>query len=63
MNQVPFIWEYFGEEIKMLFVGGMVGVFHDEKDNSVMPTFGYAVTEDKCINNEKILELNLEKND
>ena len=46
MNQVPFIWNYFGQDIKMLFVGGLIGLVY-EKDNSLTPVFGYAVTEDK----------------
>ena len=46
MNQVPFTWNYFEQEIKMLFVGGLIGLVY-EKDNSLTPVFGYAVTEDK----------------
>ena len=46
MNQIPFTWNYLGTEIKMLFVGGLVGVV-SEKDNSLMPIFGYSIMEDK----------------
>ena len=46
MNQIPFIWNYLGTEIKMLFVGGLVGVV-SEKDKSLLPIFGYSVMEDK----------------
>jgi hypothetical protein len=48
MNQVPFVWEYLMTEIKMLFIGGLVGVAY-EKDKSVVPVFGYAITEDQVI--------------
>jgi hypothetical protein len=46
MNQIPFMWNYLGTEIKMLFVGGLVGVV-SEKDKSLLPIFGYSVMEDK----------------
>ena len=52
MNQVPFIWNYFGNEVKTLFIGGMLGVQY-EKDDSLTPIFGYGVTEDKVKLNEK----------
>ena len=48
MNQIPFIWNYHATEIKMLFVGGLVGVL-SEKDKSLMPIFGYSVMENKKI--------------
>jgi hypothetical protein len=47
MNQVPFIWNFFGTEINMLFVGGLVGVHVNENDSALEPIFAYAVTEDK----------------
>lgn len=50
MNQVPFTWEYHGEEIKMLFTGGMVGISVSKVDNALKPVFGYAVTENKKSN-------------
>jgi hypothetical protein len=34
MNQVPFSWTYFDKEIKMLFVGGFMGVRFDSFDQS-----------------------------
>ena len=46
MNQIPFTWNYLGTEIKMLFVGGLVGIL-SEKDKSLLPIFGYSVMEDK----------------
>jgi hypothetical protein len=49
MNQVPFTWEYLGKEVKMLFIGGLVGIAY-ETDKSVAPVFGYAVTENKVNN-------------
>ena len=45
MNQIPFIWNYLGTEIKMLFVGGLVGVV-SEKDKSLLPI--------KALNGSKI---------
>lgn len=53
MNQVPFIWEYLGHEIKMLFVGGFIGVLIEE-DCNLVPTFGYAVTENKVQTNADV---------
>lgn len=53
MNQVPFIWQYYDQEIKMLFVGGLVGVSVAASDNALAPVFGYAVTENKTKNDEK----------
>ena len=50
MSKAPFTWEYFGQEIKMSFLGGLFGIIHD-KDQSLLPVFGYAVTEEK-INNK-----------
>ena len=51
MNQVPFIWDYYGQEIRMLFIGGLLGVNVD-KDHSLTPVFGYAVTENKINNGQ-----------
>ena len=48
MNKVPFVWNYLGTEIEMLFVAGLVGV-NVEKDGTLLPVFGYAITEDKII--------------
>jgi hypothetical protein len=52
MNQIPFVWNYLGTEIKMLFVGGLVGVL-SEKDKALLPIFGYSVMEDKKIEKKK----------
>ena len=48
MNQIPFVWNYLETEIKMLFVGGLVGVL-SEKDKALLPIFGYSVMENKKI--------------
>ena len=50
MNQVPFTWVYYGDEIKMLFIGGMDGISASKVDNALVPVFGYAVTENKIEN-------------
>ena len=42
MNKVPFIWDYFGIEIDMAFIGGLIGVAYKD-DNSLQPVFGYGV--------------------
>jgi len=52
MNQIPFVWNYLGTEIKMLFVGGLVGVL-SEKDKALLPIFGYSVMENKKIEKKK----------
>jgi hypothetical protein len=52
MNQIPFIWNYARTEIKMLLVGGLVGVL-SEKDKSLLPIFGYSVMENKKIEKKK----------
>ena len=52
MNQVPFVWDYFGTEIKMLFVGGFAGVSAASSDKALEPVFGYAITENKIINDQ-----------
>ena len=52
MNQVPFTWEYLGQQIEMLFIGGMVGISASKGDNALEPVFGYAVTENKINKNE-----------
>lgn len=53
MNQVPFKWQYFNQDIDMLFVGGLIGVSL-QKDNSLKPVFGYAVTEAKVQSNPQM---------
>lgn len=51
MSQVPFTWNYHGTDIKMLFVGGLIGVMKGD-DNELRPTFGYSIVEDKIENGE-----------
>lgn len=46
MNNVPFIWNYFGNEIKMIFIGGLVGIRY-ETDKSLTPLFAYSIVQDK----------------
>ena len=53
MNQVPFVWEYLGTEIKMLFVGGFVGVSAASNDKALEPVFGYAIAENKIKNDQE----------
>jgi hypothetical protein len=53
MNQIPFLWNYSKDveteiRIKMLFVGGLVGVL-SEKNKALLPIFGYSVMENKKI--------------
>jgi hypothetical protein len=47
MNQVPFTWKMYEYDIKMLFVGGLVGVNVNDTDSALTPVFGYGVMEDK----------------
>ena len=53
MNQVPFIWNCYGNEVEMLFIGGLVGVKVDKSDFALTPVFGYAVTENKLRGQKK----------
>lgn len=46
LSETPFVWEYFGEEIAMLFRGGLVGVVIDPVSKTVAPQLGWLVTED-----------------
>jgi len=48
LSSVPFIWNYLGKEIKMVFIGGMIGSYYD-KVNGLNPTFGFAIVDDKKI--------------
>ncbi len=43
LSKVPFIWDYFGTQINMAFMTGMMGV---EYDGFLNPKLGYAVLED-----------------
>ena len=52
MNQIPFKWNYHGTEIKMLFAGGLIGVVH-EKDESLLPIFGYSIIDNKLEDEDK----------
>jgi len=40
--------ELLGKEIKMVFIGGMIGSYYD-KVNGLNPTFGFAIVDDKKI--------------
>jgi hypothetical protein len=44
-SSVPFIWEYYGEEIKMQFVAGFIGISQD--DNCIIkPVMGWMIREE-----------------
>ena len=47
INKVPFKWTYLGQEVDMVFLGGLLSVHYDLNDFSLTPSFGYAITEDK----------------
>jgi hypothetical protein len=44
LSQAPFIWEYWGQEIPMKFIGGFVGA-HQKEDLTICPNVGWAVAE------------------
>ena len=44
VSVAPFTWHYYGEEKKMLFAGGVLGV--DDFEGSIMPSLSYAVLHD-----------------
>jgi hypothetical protein len=50
LNCVPFTWNHYNKEIKMNFIGGLIGIDYDENDSKLIPIFGYAITENcrKC---------------
>lgn len=54
MNQVPYFWPYFNNEINMLFASGLLGIHMSENNKAFMPIFGYAVMEDRNIHVEKL---------
>jgi hypothetical protein len=56
MNQIPFTWNHSETEMKMLFVGGLIGIV-SEIDKSLLPIFGYSIVEDKKILKKKKLIL------
>jgi hypothetical protein len=41
----PFTWQYFNQESKMLFAGGVLGI--DDSDDSIMPVLSYAILHDE----------------
>jgi len=45
--QVPFIWEYYGEEIPMTFCGGFLGAEFDKETSTVKPAHFWSVNYDK----------------
>lgn len=45
LNEVPFIWNYFGELFHMRFVAGFIGFTQDEASFAVRPKIGWAVCE------------------
>jgi len=43
VSSVPFVWDYLGKEIKMAFLGGVLGI--DDLDGCLCPSLSYAVVE------------------
>ena len=49
LHEVPFTFAYNNDErVQMNFIGGLFGVCVTDKDNALLPTFGYAITEKKA---------------
>ena len=44
ISKVPFIWEYFNEEIRMTFEAGFIGVAYDDENACVRPSLGWAIS-------------------
>lgn len=42
-SEVPFIWDYYGQEIAMSFYGGFLGAQFNEEDFSVQPAYFWSV--------------------
>lgn len=47
ISTVPFVWRYLGEDIKMEFSGGFVGVSQDAESGALTPELGWAVVENQ----------------
>jgi hypothetical protein len=45
LSCVPFIWDYLGTTIPMLFAGGFVGVSQNPVSGAVRPAIGWAIRE------------------
>lgn len=45
VSSAPFTWHYMGQELKMRFMGGILGV--DNDDDALMPVLSYAVLHDE----------------
>jgi hypothetical protein len=44
VSSVPFIWDYFGDKMKMRFVGGVLGI--EPQDGALTPELSFAVIHD-----------------
>lgn len=47
INKVPFIWNYYGTEIKMSIYGGFLGAHYDTKTKVASPSHFWCVAYDK----------------
>jgi hypothetical protein len=45
LSSAPFTWEYLGERIPMVFMGGFAGVSQDATTGAVRPAIGWAIGE------------------
>lgn len=45
LSQVPFIWEYYGQNLQMQFLGGFVGLSQDNESCAISPAIGWAVSD------------------
>lgn len=43
ISTVPFIWNYFGEQLNYQFCAGIIGYTQNERDGSLRPQMGWAV--------------------
>jgi len=43
ISEVPFVWNYFGEEIGMVFYGGFLGAEFDKETSTLKPTYFWSV--------------------
>ena len=47
VSKIPFVWQYLGEEIPMLFYGGFLGAKFNESDFSIQPETFWCVQHDE----------------
>ncbi|XP_077992473.1 uncharacterized protein LOC144446555 isoform X2 [Glandiceps talaboti] len=53
LSAAPFTWEYIGEEFRMRFIGGFMGVSQDQESLALRPELGWAVVENTNAKYEK----------